>query len=164
VTIADSSGSVISDSAIANRYTYTGREWDEGLSLYHYRARMYDAVSGRFVSSDPIGFEGSKWNLFEFLSSCPLINTDPSGNGPQRNYGLGGENLYVGVVTCVRVYVSDTMFCFVTFGKCKNYAGCSNCRGITSGFYTVVGAPCTLVCAFSCRQFEKGLKYGDIGE
>ncbi|HBJ35540.1 MAG TPA: hypothetical protein DDZ51_12485 [Planctomycetaceae bacterium] len=39
VTIADATGSVISSSAIANRYTYTGREWDEGLSLYHYRAR-----------------------------------------------------------------------------------------------------------------------------
>ena len=56
VTIADASGTEISDSAISNRYTYTGREWDEGLNLYHYRARMYDAVGGRFCSRDPIGY------------------------------------------------------------------------------------------------------------
>lgn len=79
VTFADASGAVISDSAIANRYTYTGREWDEGLSLYHYRARMYDAVGGRFVSRDPIGFRGSKWNLYKFLGCKPLRYLDPLG-------------------------------------------------------------------------------------
>ncbi len=89
VTIADASGSVISNSAIANRYTYTGREWDEGLSLYHYRARMYDAVGGRFVSRDPIGFEGSKWNLHEYVGSRPPSLLDPSGL-----YGPGMGNAY----------------------------------------------------------------------
>ena len=79
VTIADTSGSEISGSAISNRYTYTGREWDEGLSLYHYRARMYDAVGGRFCSRDPIGFEGSSWNLYECFGSSPTYRTDPSG-------------------------------------------------------------------------------------
>jgi RHS repeat-associated protein len=79
VTIADASGSVISGSAISNRYTYTGREWDEGLSLYHYRARMYDPVSGRFVSRDPIGFKGSKWNLFRYVSCNPIGRVDPLG-------------------------------------------------------------------------------------
>jgi len=79
VTIADASGSVISNSAIANRYTYTGREWDEGLSLYHYRARMYDAVAGRFVSRDPIGYSGVSSSLFLFLNGSPLIFVDPSG-------------------------------------------------------------------------------------
>ncbi len=79
VTIADASGSVISISAIANRYTYTGREWDEGLSLYHYRARMYDAVAGRFCSRDPIGYEGSPWNLYGYVESKPLAAIDPFG-------------------------------------------------------------------------------------
>jgi hypothetical protein len=42
VTFFDGSGSQISNPEISNRYTYTVREWDEGLSLYHYRARLYD--------------------------------------------------------------------------------------------------------------------------
>ena len=55
-TITDASGTPRTTTAVGNRYTYTGREWDEALSLYHYRARMYDPVSGRFVSRDPIGY------------------------------------------------------------------------------------------------------------
>ena len=62
-----------------NRYLYTGREWDEALSLYHYRARMYDTVSGRFLGRDPIGFEGSPWNLCEYVNGQPVIGVDPSG-------------------------------------------------------------------------------------
>ena len=53
-TIADASGVVRTASAEDNRYTYTGREYDESLDLYHYRARMYDSISGRFISRDPI--------------------------------------------------------------------------------------------------------------
>jgi len=79
VTIADVSGSQISNSEISNRYTYTGRERDEGLNLYHYRARMYDAVGGRFVSRDPIGFLAGSYNVFELTSSQPLSLVDPLG-------------------------------------------------------------------------------------
>jgi RHS repeat-associated protein len=76
VTIAGASGSVISNSAISNRYTYTGREWDEGLSLYHFRARMYDAVTGMFVSRDPIGYiDGANRYLAYFAPSY----MDPTG-------------------------------------------------------------------------------------
>jgi RHS repeat-associated protein len=63
VTFANASGTVQMASASNNRYTYTGREWDEGLSLYHYRARLYDAVAGRFVSRDPIGYYDG-YNLY----------------------------------------------------------------------------------------------------
>ena len=55
----DGSSTTVSGSAENSRYTYTGREWDSELVLYHFRARMYDAVAGRFVSRDPIGFECS---------------------------------------------------------------------------------------------------------
>ena len=51
-------------SAEYNRYLYTGREWDETLSLYHFRARMYDSESGRFCSRDPIGYVDGQ-NLYE---------------------------------------------------------------------------------------------------
>jgi RHS repeat-associated protein len=79
VTFVDASGSEISNSAISNRFTYTGREWDNGLSLYHYRARMYDSVAGRFASRDPMGFGGSKWNFYQYVQSSPVCMIDPSG-------------------------------------------------------------------------------------
>jgi RHS repeat-associated protein len=75
-------GTVLAESAKDNRYTYTGREWDEELSLYHFRARMYDAKSGRFASIDPSGYLGSQWNLTEFLYGAVLTLVDPSGLAP----------------------------------------------------------------------------------
>ncbi len=39
---------------VKNTYTFTGREFDEEIDLYYYRARYYDAETGRFISFDPI--------------------------------------------------------------------------------------------------------------
>jgi RHS repeat-associated protein len=78
-TITDASGSVQSSSADNSRYVYTGREWDSSLSLFHYRARIYNSVVGRFCCQDPIGFKGSPWNLYEFVQSHPLHSVDPFG-------------------------------------------------------------------------------------
>ena len=58
---------------------YTGREWDETLNLYHYRARLYDSISGRFLGRDPIGFGGSRYGLYEWVSARALSAIDPSG-------------------------------------------------------------------------------------
>jgi len=78
-TITGGSGSLIATSAISNRYTYTGREWDASLAIYHYRARMYDSVVGRFVSRDPIVINNRTQSLFEYVNSGPTIYLDPSG-------------------------------------------------------------------------------------
>ena len=77
--ILDASASVLSSSAINNRYTYTGREWDATLGLHHFRARWMSGLTGRFLNRDPIGFKGSRWNFCEFLHSQPLTNVDFSG-------------------------------------------------------------------------------------
>jgi RHS repeat-associated protein len=79
LTITDGSGTVRSATAEGNRYTYTGREWDEDAELYHYRARVYDPLSGRFSSRDPIGYEGSPWNLYAYVASDPTNGVDPTG-------------------------------------------------------------------------------------
>ena len=62
-TILDASASVLSSSAINNRYTYTGREWDATLGLHHFRARWMSPSAGRFLRRDPIEYEGSEWGL-----------------------------------------------------------------------------------------------------
>src|SRR6056297_3144946 len=79
-TFADGSGTVLTASAEANRYTYTGREWDEGLGLYHFRARMYAAAEGRFLSRDPISFASGSDNEYEYVDNGPTSFVDPSGN------------------------------------------------------------------------------------
>ena len=86
-TITGGSGSIITTSAISNRYAYTGREWDVALALYHYRARMYDPVAGRFVSRDPIGFVDGE-NLYTNYIS--LNQTDSSGESIMWNCPVWG--------------------------------------------------------------------------
>jgi RHS repeat-associated protein len=56
-TILNASASVLTSSAVGNRYTYTGREWDETLGLHHFRARWMSPLAGRFLGRDPIGYE-----------------------------------------------------------------------------------------------------------
>ncbi|MFN7890756.1 MAG: RHS repeat domain-containing protein [Pirellula sp.] len=78
-TICDASGSAIGSSAINNRYTYTGREWDATVGLHHFRARWMSPKTGRFLNRDPIGFEGSPWDLYEYVHGQSLFAVDPSG-------------------------------------------------------------------------------------
>jgi RHS repeat-associated protein len=74
----DSFGNVISGSA-STRYTYTGREIDSDVGLMYYRARWYDPQQGRFISEDPIGFNGRDINLYGYVWQNPLNYRDPLG-------------------------------------------------------------------------------------
>jgi len=74
----DSFGNVISGSA-ATRYIYTSRELDADTGLMCYRARWYDPYQGRFVSEDPIGFDGGDVNFYSYVDSNPISEWDPSG-------------------------------------------------------------------------------------
>jgi RHS repeat-associated protein len=46
------------------------------------RNRYYSPALGRFVSKDPIGFNGDI-NLYRYAANNPLIYTDPTGKVPQ---------------------------------------------------------------------------------
>ncbi len=77
-TIANASGGVLNSSAQNNRYTYTGREWDNDIQQYHYRARMYDPALGRFCSRDPIGYGGGNC-LYLYVDARPASSMDSLG-------------------------------------------------------------------------------------
>jgi RHS repeat-associated protein len=61
------------------RYDYTGRERDSASGLLYYRARWMDPKQGRFVSEDPIEFEGGS-NFYAYVNNNPIKYVDPSGN------------------------------------------------------------------------------------
>jgi RHS repeat-associated protein len=78
-TIMDGAGNVHSQTAIGNRYMYTGREWIADLQVYDYRHRFYNPDTGRFLQTDPTGFDAGDMNLFRYCDDDPVDRSDPSG-------------------------------------------------------------------------------------
>ena len=68
-----------SNSDAGDRFLFTGREFDAETGLYYYRARHYDPHLGRFISQDPIGFDGGDLNLYRYVGNSPENGTDPTG-------------------------------------------------------------------------------------
>jgi len=64
---------------IKKPYTYTGREFDYDTGLYYYRARYYDPKAGRFMTKDPLSFEGGDTNLYNYVLNNPVNYIDPEG-------------------------------------------------------------------------------------
>jgi len=61
-----------------NRFRFTGREWDQEAGLYYYRARYYDPAVGRFISEDPIAFEGGV-DFYAYVQNNAANYADPFG-------------------------------------------------------------------------------------
>lgn len=65
-------------SAIGNPWMFTGRQLDEEMGIYFYRARYYDPMKGRFMQRDPEDYVDGL-NLYHFGLGNPINGLDPSG-------------------------------------------------------------------------------------
>ena len=72
-------------------FTYVGEYgvMAELGGLYYMRARYYDPEVGRFISEDPIEFEGGQTNLYAYVGGNPINRMDPSGLVEWVNLGFG---------------------------------------------------------------------------
>jgi RHS repeat-associated protein len=68
-----------STGTVANPFRYTGREYGSDTGLYYYRARYYDSSVGRFISEDPLQFNGGDVNHYPYVENAPTFWIDPYG-------------------------------------------------------------------------------------
>jgi RHS repeat-associated protein len=61
------------------QHLYTGRRYDAESQNYNFRERYYGTRLSRFLSRDPILYLGDSLNLFCYISSNPILTTDPTG-------------------------------------------------------------------------------------
>jgi RHS repeat-associated protein len=69
----------VSNPGAVDRFLFTGREYDDQVGMYFYRARYVDTQLGRFVSQDPAGFGADEMNVYRYVGNHPIDAMDPNG-------------------------------------------------------------------------------------
>lgn len=98
ISIADSGGNLVAvnsydawgipGAANLGRFQYTGQIMLPEIGVYHYKGRTYSPTLGRFLQTDPVGYQ-DQIHLYAYVGNDPVTFIDPTGR--QR------ETLVIGI-------------------------------------------------------------------
>jgi RHS repeat-associated protein len=83
-------------------YRYTGQEYDPEIGLYNYKARLYAAGIGRFISADPIVSDPANpqaLNRYAYVLNNPMNLIDPSGHGWWKKFWKGAKETVIDILS-----------------------------------------------------------------
>ncbi|MCQ4163349.1 RHS repeat-associated core domain-containing protein [Tahibacter harae] len=123
---------------------YPGQWQDEDLRLAYNVFRDFDAATGRYVESDPIGIAGG-WNTYQYAGASPLRLSDPHGLNPIITGALAcGGGCVAGIVGSHAICVGLGMWNGGSWRECDKRCRPDPCKAAK---VCVTGCVATVVVA-----------------